>query len=404
MCHFYANPLSVCLAGDDQNKEEEEEVEEGVLQPQHLQAVRTLPSFRSHVETSVEEERRLQHADKLINSDGYLRKKIRSQRKERREYVLKLLRCLHLLTSSGLLSGSFTDIYVAALEGGIQIRGENSFFGSVIDAIKRLGPEEVLSVTRSLVGSIRAGSPELDLPGWEDEANHEGLIVQIQSVHDEVEALMREAKKTSNPLKSKYSAQSKVLRTTVVAQKVQLSRDSAALTDQDKKFTKTIDFLIDTLESFMFLCPLEGVFLHEAWVYDSRLPYREVFIPRPGMVIDRALARPHDYLNCSCCRRACKTSRDEGVAPTMPTTAILYHLYLEAGSLVNVADLWSAYFALVGDDQSSDEGEERVGKKMMMDERTALLHFYRGLAELKSLGFVRASKRKADHVAKLKWM
>ena len=77
----------------------------------------------------------------------------------------------------------------------------------------------------------------------------------------------------------------------------------------------------------------------------------------------------------------------------MPTTAILYHLYMETGSLVNVADLWSAYYALVGDES-----------EMGLDERTALLHFYRGLSELKLMGFVKQSKKKADHVAKLKWM
>lgn len=396
MCHFYANPLSICLA-DTNNKE----VEKNILQPQHLQALRTLPSFRSHVEQSVEEHKRLQHAENLIRADWYLRKKVRSQREKRREYVLKLLRCLHLLTSAGLLPGkSFTEIYVNALEGGIS--SENPFFAPAVDVIQRLSPEEVLRVTRTLVDAIRTGCPELDLPAWEEEANYWGLIASINGVHDGVEELLREVKKAGKPpssLKSKYNAQSKVLRTTVVAQKVQLSRDSAALTEQDKKFTGLVDSLVDTLTAWMFVKPLEGLFLNEVWVYDSKLPYREVFIPRPGMVIDRALGRPHDYLNCGCCRLSKKSvGEGDGVVASMPTTAILYHLYMEAGSLVNVADLWSAYLALVG------ENDEDGGKGGKMDERTALLHFYRGLAELKVMGFVKGSKKKADHVAKLKWV
>ena len=35
---------------------------------------------------------------------------------------------------------------------------------------------------------------------------------------------------------------------------------------------------------------------------------------------------------------------------TQPATAILYQLYLESGALINVSDLWSAFFAIVGED------------------------------------------------------
>ncbi|KAM7185456.1 Origin recognition complex (ORC) subunit 3 N-terminus domain containing protein [Rhypophila sp. PSN 637] len=392
MCHFYANPISICLA---ENKEKYI-VEKNILQPQHLQALRTLSSFRSHVEISVEEGRQFAHAQLLIQEDSYLRKTTYSQRKERRRYVLKLLRCLHLLTSSGLLKGSFPDIYVNALENGIAL-SNNHYFSQVIDTIKRLSAEKVLSLARSLTRAIKTGSAELDLPSWESQ--DEGLLSQFTYTIEQVSTLLSQAAKSGKPLKSKYTAQSKVLRTTVVAQKVQLSRDSATLTEQDMKFTTVVDSLIDTLGAFVWLQPIKDIFLNEVWVYNSRKPYREVFIPRPGMVIDRALGRPHDYLGCECCapttRAHQKTGDSSEVMGSMPATAILYHLYMEAGSLVNVADLWAAYFALVGDEEGEGEG---------MDERTALVHFYRGLAELKVLGFVKGSKKKADHVAKLKWI
>lgn len=237
-----------------------------------------------------------------------------------------------------------------------------------------------------LLSAIQAGSPDLDLEGWESDA--EELITALTDLRDEVEGLISRSKSNGTALKSKYSAQSRVLRTTVVAQKVQLSQDKATLTDEDKAFTDAIDALTALLSQNLHCDPVGTLFLHEAWVYDSKSPYRDVFVPRPGATFGRALSRPHDYLACACCAKA-----KGGLAPTLPTTSILYHLYLEAGALINVADLWAAYYVLVGE-------ETDVG----LDERTALVCFYRGLAELRLMGFVKQSKKKADHIAKVKWL
>jgi origin recognition complex subunit 3 len=67
-------------------------------------------------------------------------------------------------------------------------------------------------------------------------------------------------------------------------------------------------------------------------------------------------------------------------------------MYLETGSLINIFDLWSAFFEMIGG-----------GDEQKVDERDALLLFYRALADLKSLGMVKQSKKKADHLAKVSW-
>ncbi len=67
--------------------------------------------------------------------------------------------------------------------------------------------------------------------------------------------------------------------------------------------------------------------------------------------------------------------------------------HCEAGALVNVADLWSAFFSLVGKESGP-----------AADERMALVLFYRGLAELRAMGFVKASRKRTDHIAKVKWL
>ncbi|KAK0628422.1 origin recognition complex subunit 3 N-terminus-domain-containing protein [Bombardia bombarda] len=374
MCHFYANPLSMLLAGDEKLRD--------CLQPQHLEAIRTLASFKNHVERAVEA-RQLNYAQSLVEDDSFLIDQTLAQQQKRQDYLTQLLRSLHLMTATCLLSDPFTHLYVTALSGGIDLSSDNL---SLLNSIQQLGADEILSLIRRLLDAVETGSPDLDLPGWDSDADE--LVTCLSEVRDEVETLSEQAKKRNKPLKSKYTAQSKILRTTVVAQKVQLSQDTATLTDQDKAFTKAIDQLTETLSQHIQCDPADSLFLHETWVYDSKSPYRDVFVPRPGTTFGRALSRPHDYLGCACCSKSKGT-----LTPTMPTTAILYHLYLETGALVNVADLWSAYYALVGDE--SDMG---------LDERTALVRFYQGLAELRLMGFVKQSKKKADHVAKLKWL
>lgn len=377
MNHFYANPLSVLLADDGK-------LDQKILQPEHLEAIRTLESFKTHVELAVEAGQ-LSHAQSLLEDDEYLINQILEQGQKSEEYLTQLLRSLHLVTATSLLAQPFSELYEAALESGIGLNQSPGPF-DLGDAIRRSSPDEFLSLISRIISAIQSGNPELGLRGWEDDA--EELISSLTELKDEVEGLVERSKDSKTSLKSKYSAQSKVLRTTVVAQKVQLSQDTATMTEQDKAFTQAIDRFAALLFRTTDCEPISSLFLHEVWQYDFHFPYEDVFVPRPGATFARALSRPHDYLGCACCDKT-----NGSLAPTLPTTSILYQLYAEAGSLINVADLWSSYYALVGDE--SDIG---------LDERSALVNFYCGLAELKAMGFVKQSKKKADHIAKLKWL
>ncbi|KAK1757662.1 origin recognition complex subunit 3 N-terminus-domain-containing protein [Echria macrotheca] len=377
MCHFYGNPLSFLLAEGNKVKE--------AVQAEHLQAVRSLDSFKAHVEAAVDA-RQLSYARSLLEDDDELTKRVLEQGQKRDDYLMQLLRSLTLVGATGLLPTKFIELYTTALAEGIDLTSE-AF--PLTESIRRLGPKDLVTLISRLRDTIQTGNPDLDLDGWETEADE--LIKSLTRIQNEIETLAERTKGNRDGLKSKYTAQSKVLRTTVVAQKVQLSRDTATLTDDDKAFTAAIDSLTTLLSQHLSSSPITDLFLHEAWVYDSKTPYRDVFIPKPGVTFGRALSRPHDYLSCACCKKGNGT-----LAATLPTTSVLYHLYLEAGALINVADLWAAYFALVGDENDSTEKG--------LDERTALVLFYRGLAELRMMGFVRASKKKADHVGKVKWL
>lgn len=385
MCHFYANPLCVLLVRADSP------------QAEHNEALRNLPSFRAHVDDALQTGR-LKHARSLIEDDAYLTQQRTATLSVNLQWERSMLRSLALLEASGLLQENFITMYINALADGIDLRSRDSPF---LAAVKRMSADDIASLLQRLSSVVKSGNPELGLKGWagKDQSSVQVLV----DMAEQVASLQAQAQLKGKPLRSQYSAQSRVLRTTVIAQKVQLSQDESNLTTEDKAFTELLDSLSDFLARTISCHAADTIFLHELWMYESKWPYRDVFVPRPGSVFERALSRPHDYLACTCCGAV----TDGGNGATLPTTSILYHLYQETGALVNVADLWAAFYAMVGRDDAGDNDipEARGSREHDgYDERTALVLFYRGLAELKAMGFVKATRRRADHIAKNKWL
>ncbi|KAI1416026.1 origin recognition complex subunit 3 N-terminus-domain-containing protein [Hypoxylon sp. FL1857] len=371
MCHFYANPLTVFLSDGTETE---------MLHGEHLEAVRCLPSFRQFVETAIEKGE-IKQARLLLDDDQHLRSLLRGCLQDSHRWSLNVLRKLKILTASKNLSADFTGLYLDAISRGIDIDQITEF----TESIKRMQPSETESFLNQVLDDVKNGDSSLGLDEWATESKES--VSLFTNIVAEVKTLQADAEEQGNVLRSKYSGQTKVLRTTVIAQKVQLSQDTATLTKEDKAYTDIMDKLVDHLKDSLQCNNAKDLCFNELWFFDSKAPSRDVFIPRPRAVVERALSRPHDYLNCSCCE-----TKEDSIIPSLPATAILYQLYLETGSLINVADLWSAYYAIVGEE--NEEG---------LDERSALVLFYRGLAEMRAMGFVKQSRKKADHIAKLAW-
>ncbi|KAH3989337.1 hypothetical protein HBI26_011410 [Parastagonospora nodorum] len=194
----------------------------------------------------------------------------------------------------------------------------------------------------------------------------------------------------STPLRTQHDVRNDSLRTTVVAQKVLLSKHKAALSEQDKAYSDLVGRFHDELDAYFasaFIDP-QTLFLSEVLIYDLKSPHTEVFQPKPRFAIERALASPHDYLGCECCSGV--EGNEAALSATQPATAIVYQMYLESGALMNVSDLWQAFNAIAGTGDEDDES-----KTMAL--------FQRALAELKFLGLLKPSRKKTDHVSKIMW-
>lgn len=376
MCHFYANPLTILL---DITKDSGHTHK--VVQPEHCEAVRNLPSFRAFIEDLLSRHE-VTGVRALLEDDTTLLEEIETALESRDKCLVKVLRAVHILSSCTSGSSVNIDLYMKAFTGALK---SSDSARSVLDSVKYMGPDELISLIDNVSDAIQNGSADLDLNGWADEDSV--LLDAMMDIHSQVCSIVKQAAESETAIRSKYSAHNKVLRTTVVAQKVQLRHDSSKLTKQDTEFTALINRLSQLLEECFTVPTPRDLFMSEIWLYDSKSPYRDVFTPKPRFAIERALSVPHDYLGCECCKAS-----GEGLSSSQPATAILYQLYLETGSLINIFDLWSAFFAIVG-------GEDGEGA----DEREALVLFYRALADLKLLGMVKQSKRKPDHLAKLAW-
>lgn len=376
MCHFYANPLSLL---SDSRKIGEQLF--SLLQPEHFEAVRMLPSFQNLIETLLDGHN-ITRARELLENDESLKEEIKMSLDIKDLRLSRVIRRMCVLKTAAVDHVGNIELYLMAVRGALS---DSDIVRGVLEGVRRMGPGSLLSLVDRIEAVIQNGNPQLDINGWSDEEPI--FLGEILDIRAKVALLIAESAETGVPIRSSYALHSKGLRTTIVAQKVHLSYEKSTLSKHDIEFTSLVDrFLAVIKEYFSFENPYH-MFLNEVWLYDSTLPYRDVFYPRPRFAIERALSAPQDYLpHCQ--------SEPDSLSPAKPPTSNLYQMYLESGSLINISDLWTAFLSMVGSEEGKSEG---------CDERTALMLFYEGLADLKLMGMVKQSKKKVDHLVKSAW-
>ncbi|KAF2187801.1 hypothetical protein K469DRAFT_569244 [Zopfia rhizophila CBS 207.26] len=366
MSHFYANYPSLFLKQDITFKD---------LPPDVFEATRNLPSFRRRVEDMLDSGR-AQEVRKLLDSDQYLFENIVEHVQSGQEVLsalstagMVIVRVRQALQMSAQVP--LSSIWIRAASG--EMMGSPLLRETML-SIKKAPSDRLAQLLSSLE----------DLEGID-------FPVDLKAYRKDLDELNKD-NTTSTPLRSQHDVRNDNLRTTVVAQKVLLSKHKAALSERDKAYSELVGHFHDELDTYFttaFIDP-RALFLSEILMYDLKSPHTEVFQPKPRFAIERALASPHDYLGCDCCGDADGgRDADAALSATQPATAIIYRLYLESGSLINVSDLWSAFNALAG------EEEDAESKTMAL--------FQRAIAELKYLGLLKPSKKKIDHAAKVMW-
>ncbi|KZF25991.1 hypothetical protein L228DRAFT_279249 [Xylona heveae TC161] len=445
MSHFYANALSIFLAPDLQFEQ---------LQPEHFEALRNLTSFRRHVEKLLEDGDTQTVRDLLDDNKALFSHTIEHLHKGRQElsHLLQAVRLLEVILKTihenrpTISSSSISrpELYIQAIAG--ELDQGSATLREVLLSIKKASSDVLRSILDRIISILpnlpSDSSSQSSSPASQDPSNSQpspsttttptNLRTTLHAIQADLLALLSsDDADTPGPLLSEHDIHHTTLRTTIIAQKVSLSKQKSNLSARDAAYSRLLHRAHDALSSY-FSSTISSIHLRrdifgsEILIHDLRLPLRDVVAPKTRFAIERALARPHDYLACSCCVGAGMggTTGKEGagggagaLSATQPPTAILYQLYLESGALINVSDLWSAFFAIMGPDTddngtngaAADDGTGIDGEGLddaaaaAHAERRTLALFYRSLAELKWMGLVKQSRKKTDHLAKLQW-
>uniref|UniRef100_A0A4W4F608 Origin recognition complex subunit 3 n=1 Tax=Electrophorus electricus TaxID=8005 RepID=A0A4W4F608_ELEEL len=337
--HFHSQPLSVLCC-----KKKHALLNAQKLSHQHLEMLRQLPSFMRYVEAQEPQEQ-----VQLLTSDKYVKEVCQKLLKDIRKYHKNyycILRCLSSLTSSlpkYPLGKHIRELHMSCLERNIW---ETNEYESAIQLLRLLAKDELVATLKKCADILK-------------------------------------------PCKTKKM--NSVLQ--------QLEDYIVKLEHLDSKFIwlRKTDCVTGIKNVFVFrshLSPPELQPLHEVCYYSSSGFLRQHLNATPRTSIQTALSQPFYYLQ----NENLKT--DAGtVSSSAPDICIVYKLHLECGRLINLYDWLEAYATVVSGAEGKDPDSEEYGK---VDE---LKHarFIKAVSELEFLGFVKSTKQKTDHVARLTW-
>lgn len=282
MAHFYANPLSVFLSDSLQLDE---------LSKDHFEALRNVPSFQNYIEDSLAAPDQTSHVRNLLESDKALFEFVVETLKETQSSLSSMGAAVSVVAAcqshiSKTTAPPASELSIKALAGQL---AESSIIRELLLSIQR-APSDILQTIFSTI-----------IPHLSD--LQASIVKDLQT---NLANLLFQDGGTTQPLRSEHDIHHSTIRTTVIAQKVQLSRHKAHLSEKETVYSKLISEFHTWLKAYLeeTLVDPESLVLYEIVLYEPRIPHRAAFTPKTRFSIERALFAPHDYLNCSCCAEA----------------------------------------------------------------------------------------------------
>ncbi|XP_040330071.1 origin recognition complex subunit 3 isoform X2 [Herpailurus yagouaroundi] len=375
--HFYSQPLSVLCCNLSEAKRRI-----NFLSENQCENIRRLPSFRRHVEKQASEKQ-----VELLTNERFLKEEIQSLLENLHVYhtnYFLVLRCLHQFTSSlpkYPLGRQIRELYCTCLEKNIW---DSEEYASALQLLRMLAKDELMTILQKCFKVFKSSS-EKQLGSTAKRI--EEFLAQFQSLDE-----AKEEEDTSG-LQSKGLQKTDLyhLQKSLLEMK-ELRRTSKKQTRFEALREKVVNFIDSLVREY--LLPPETQPLHEVMYFSAAHTLRAHLNAAPRIALHTALNNPYYYLK----NEALKS--EEGCIPNVaPDICIAYKLHLECSRLINLVD-WSEAFATV-----VTAAEKMDANSITSEERNEIIHarFIRAVSELELLGFIKPTKQKTDHVARLTW-
>lgn len=375
--HFYSQPLSVLCCNLLEAKRRIR-----FLSNNQCENIRRLPSFRRYVEKQA-----LEKQVALLTNEIFLKEEAQSLLENLHVYhtnYFLVLRGLHQFTSSlpkYPLGRQIRELYCTCLEKNIW---DSEEYASALQLLRMLAKDELVTILQKCFKVFKSSS-EKQLGNAAKKI--EEFLAQFQSLDE-----AKEEEDTSG-------SQSKGLQKTDLYHLQKSLLEMKELRRTSKKQTK-FEVLREQIVSFIdslvreHLLPPETQPLHEVMYFSAAQALRQHLNAAPRIALHTALNNPYYYLKNEALRS------EEGCIPNVaPDICIAYKLHLECSRLINLVD-WSEAFATV-----VTAAEKMDASSVTSEERNEIIHarFIRAVSELELLGFIKPTKQKTDHVARLTW-
>ena len=381
MDHFYGNPLSLlCLKSNNDLLHE--------FSHEQLEIVRKSSSFRRYAEQQERKELRL-----LLLDDEHTIEVVSEKLSDINSYhhhFFPVLRCLTSLVTRlpGYPMGKkLRDVYEHCLKASVN---DLDIYHQAMKMASFLAKDELVPVLEQCVELLNSVIKK-------NKTICEDFKEYVESLKSALLEFEDISKASFSVNSTAVSSKGSVKVVSSVTNRFQLQEKlKNAVYNQKKEspFEKTRENAISTLNKIFqtyLSCPAEQT-LHEVFYYDQAQTVRERLSGCPRVAIQTALNNPRYYLNCSCC-----DIEQGSIQDTLPDISVAFKLHLECGRLINLYDWLQAFMTVT-------EPPAKVTKKERNDEEQALqARFIQAVSELQFLGFIKATKRKTDHVARLTW-
>ncbi|XP_004540534.2 origin recognition complex subunit 3 [Maylandia zebra] len=379
--HFHSQPLSVLCC-----KKKKALFNVTQLSKPNLDRIRQLPSFKRYVE-----KQEAQEQVNLMTDDSHLKEVCQQLIKDLHKYhknYYPILRCLHTLTSSlprYPLGKQIRELHLICLANNVW---ENEDYQSAMKLVKMLAKGELVSLLQKCVEILQLSKSKKMKNAL---VQLEELLARFKQLDTATEMTTTVEASIASPIKN-LRKKTDLFQLQKTLLEMNESRRAKRLSPFENLRNEALEFIDNLVKSH--LSPPESQPLYEVCYYSSSATVRRHLNATPRTSIQAALSNPYHYLQNDSLK-----SEDGTVSNAAPDICIAYKLHLECGRLINLYDWLEAYSTVVLAAEGNDPDSEHFGK---VDE-VKHARFIRAVSELEFLGFIKSTKQKTDHVARLTW-